>query len=118
MLRRKSNFTADANAMFLNGIRILLLAMLCSICSACATETRAENCKLNRITDEKAISFAIADLNTRIKNFSALNYKSSVTDVGCDLRVEIEHQREERIGRKSSLLMDRKGVVKRYFGGM
>jgi hypothetical protein len=118
MLRRKSNSTADANAMVLKYIRVLLSAMLCNICSACANETHTEDCKLNRITDDKAISYAIADLNTRIKNFSALNYKFTVTDVGCDLRVEILHKREERIGRRSSLLMDRAGVVKRYFGGM
>ena len=80
--------------------------------------SRPQECVGKRVSDEKAILIAKAELSRRVSAFDESKHTWRVSDEGCQVRVEIENRNESAVGRKSTLILARTGEVKRYIGGM
>jgi hypothetical protein len=93
----------------------LLVTAICAHVASTYTGS-SDKCKGEpRITDERALSIAKAEMTQRSPTFNPTAIDFSVVEDDCDLLVHMDGKRSSR---RSTLVLTRSGEVKLYWGPM
>jgi hypothetical protein len=114
-----ANERETAEEACMTSVRSVVLVFLLSHCATTIADSSGVCDKSGpRVTDNDAIRIARVEVSKRVKEFDPSKYIFSVEEDVCDLRVNVEKKDQVKTGRHSVLILDRAGVIKRYFGGM
>jgi hypothetical protein len=97
----------------------MTLRALTALTILCSASAKADDCgPTPRVSDGEAKRIAADELTKRSPKFDSSAFTYSVVDNRCDIHVVIVKKSKEGLGGTSTLVLDRSGKVKYYFGSM